>query len=85
MQPHLELQIDELVIDGLADIDRAQLGAAVQEELARLFTERGIPHNLQQNSTRLTLDGGTITVQPGAPSSVVGRQIAGSLYGGLQQ
>jgi hypothetical protein len=85
MQPNLELQIDELVIDGLPHLNRAQLGAIVQQELARLFAERGIPPALYQAHAVPSIEGGAITLQPGASTPAVGGQIAQALYGGFAQ
>jgi hypothetical protein len=84
-QPNLELQIDELVIDGLPHLHRAQLGAIVQQELARLFAERGVPPVLHQAHTHPWVDGGAITLQPGASTRTVAGQIAQAVYGGLTQ
>jgi len=83
IHPPLALQIDELVIHGLPHVDRAQLGSIVQQELTRLFAERGIPPALQQNRAIATIDGGAITVQPGTSTATVGSQIARAVYGGF--
>jgi hypothetical protein len=82
-QPNLELQIDELVVDGLPHLNRAQLGAIVQQELARLFAERGVPQALHLPHIAPSLDGGSITVQPGASTVTVAAQIAQAVYGGF--
>jgi hypothetical protein len=84
-QPNLELQIDELVIDGLPHLNRAQLGAIVQQELARLFAERGVPQALHRSHIAPSLDGGSIAVQPGASTVTVAAQIAQAVYGGFAQ
>ena len=83
--PHLELQIDELVIHGLPHLDRAQLGAIIQRELSRLFAEQGVPGSLQQPGAIAALNGGSFTVQPDAPLEAVGGQIARAMYGGFGQ
>lgn len=84
-QANLDLHIDELIIDGLPHVNGDQLGAIVRQELARLFTEQGIPPGLRQSGQMAALDGGAISVPPNAPVEAVGAQIARSLYGGFSQ
>ncbi len=82
MTRHLDLHIDALLVDGIAVADHASLGAAVQAELARLFTERGVPPSLGAGGA-VSLDGGRFTATPGAAPGTLGAQIAGAVYGGL--
>lgn len=82
--PHaIDLHIDELVLHGFARSDRDRIGAAIQQELTRLFTEQGIPPTLAQGQPIEQLNGGTFKVTTGIKPEVAGIQIAQSIYGGL--
>lgn len=81
--PHIDLHIDALVLDGFAHLDRAQLGAAVEAELARLFAEQGFTQAAGQTRYIPRLDGGSFETTPGAGADAVGRRIAQAVYGGL--
>jgi len=39
----IEVHIEELILEGFAPGDRWRVGAAVQEELGRLFSRQGVP------------------------------------------
>lgn len=81
--PNLDLYIENLILYDLPHLDHAQLGAVIQQELTRLFTERGIPTSLQQSHSVASLDGGTFTVSPDASVEAVGGKIAQAVYGGF--
>jgi hypothetical protein len=84
----LNLDIEELTLVGFSPLAHKRLGAVVEEELARLFGENGVPGWLEQRSALPILDGGAFQVRAGAPEGVLGRQIAGAVYramnGGLK-
>lgn len=82
---NVELQIEELVLQGFAPEDRYLIGEAVQEELARLLTERGVPPLLAQGGEVGHLDGGSFAMIPGMKAEAIGSQIAQAIYGGLNQ
>lgn len=85
MRPQeIELQIDELVLDGIDIRDQHRLGPALQNELQRLFTEQGIPASMQQRGSVPRLDGGAVNVTANAGADVIGTQIAQRVYGGLK-
>lgn len=81
----IEVQIDELVLDGFVGLDGAQIGAAVQQELARLLAEGEVSTFLMQSGAIAQMDGGALTVHPGANAEGLGAQIARAVYGGLTQ
>ncbi len=84
MTPYnLDFNIDELVLDGFINIDRERLGAAVERELTRLFTERGVSSALRQGGRTARLDGGAFDLAPHADADAIGAQIAQTVYGGL--
>ena len=77
-----ELHIDELVLNGITVRDQRAFGIALQAELQRLFTERGMPSSLQQGTTLTGLDGGILNVAD-SRADKLGTQVAGHLYQGL--
>ncbi len=84
MTPYnLDFNIDELVLDGFDGVDRERLGAAVEHELARLFTEQGVSAALRQGGRTARLDGGAFTLTPNADADAIGTQIAQAVFGGL--
>jgi hypothetical protein len=56
---------------------------AVENELGRLFSERGVPEPVREAGDVAALRGPDITVSPGAGPRRIGTSIAQSLYGGL--
>lgn len=79
----LELHIGELVLHGFPPSDRSHISAAIQQELARLLTEHGIPPALAQGGTIGRLDGGAFEIKAGTPPRIIGAHIAQAIYGGL--
>jgi hypothetical protein len=81
---NIELKIEQLVLHGFAPGDRHRIGAAIQQELARLLAEQGIPPGIVQGKTIEQFDGGAFEIKAGTPLRVIGAQIAQAIYGGLQ-
>ncbi len=77
----LELHIEELVLQGFSPGDRLRIGDALEIELARLITERGLPRWSEAPPMIEQLKGGSFKVTPSAPPQVVGEQLARALYG----
>jgi hypothetical protein len=75
----LELHIEELVLRGFVPGDRASIGKAVQTELARLLTQRGLP-GLAHTASIGRVDAGSFQVAPGARGSAMGVQLAHAVY-----
>ena len=83
-RPHVELHIERLVLDGIGGVDRANLGAAVQVELARLLTERGVPTSLSRPGHAGRVDGGRMALGPDVGAPALGTRIAEAIYRGFQ-
>jgi hypothetical protein len=81
--PVVELHIGELVLEGFPPLDQADLGAMVQQELARLLAERGLPAGLARGGEIASLDAGEFQVKQGSKAPEIGAQIAQAVYGGL--
>lgn len=78
----IDLHIEELVLEGFSPGDRHRIGAAVERELARLLTERGLPR-LTESLDVPRLDGGSFEMNRNATPEAVGGQVAGAVYGGV--
>ena len=79
----VELHIDELVLHGFDPTDHYRIGETVERELARLFSERGVPPSLAQDREILDLRGGTFEASPGAGTETVGTRVARAVYEGF--
>jgi hypothetical protein len=77
---NLELRVEELMLDGFAPTDRYRIGEAVERELARLFTERGVSPTLNQESETEYLDGGAFELKPNLGAEAIGVQVAQTVY-----
>ncbi len=80
----LHVHIDELILHGFEHLDRAELGAAVQHSLGRLFSEKGLPSSIRRGGQMNRLDGGSISMSANAGASMVGKQISQSIYRSFQ-
>jgi hypothetical protein len=83
----LELTIDQLVLDGLPALSRAEaeaLRVAVETELGRLFAERGFSAPVFRDATVTdALRTAPISIAVGARPSALGVQIARAVHGGM--
>jgi hypothetical protein len=79
----LELHIDALVLHGFAQGDRVRIGEAVRHELARLLTQQGIPECFARDGTVAEFRGDAIRIAHGVTPEMVGKQVAGAVYGRL--
>lgn len=79
----IEVDIDELVLHGFAAAGRRQIGDAVEQELARLLSERGWA-SLPASSMKIErLDAGQFTVAVGARPPAIGARLAQNLHRSL--
>ncbi len=79
----IELHVEEMVLHGFSPADRFRIGQAVEQELARLFTEQGAPPSLARKGEMAGLDGGSFEARPGSGVETIGAQVARAVYGGL--
>jgi hypothetical protein len=82
-QSAIDLHIDELILRGLPYAQRQRIAAAIEQELTRLLTERGVPSSLASGGfvPRIMLDGFSIPTD--AKPAAIGSQIARDIYGNL--
>ena len=71
---HIRITIDELILDGTADLDQAQLVHALQQALSVQAADHGLPRSVAIPQVRQDVDG--LSVEN------VARQIARTIYGG---
>lgn len=82
---NLVLEIEELVLDGFAGMDKDRISRALHLELERLFTEEGVPASVQAGGDIARLDGGSYKAEKGASAEQVGVQVARAVYGGMRR
>lgn len=82
---HITLHIDRLILDGVhvAPGDRAALLAAVEAELTRLLSARGLSSDVAAGGSLSAIRGGALHVSPGGTVEQLGVGIAGAAYSGL--
>jgi hypothetical protein len=82
---NVNLHIERLVLDGvdIAPGQRPLVQAAVEAELARLLAAGGLSPALTEGGALHRVPANAIQLNSGADSADLGRQIAGSVYGGI--
>lgn len=87
VRPDVDLHIDRLVLDGLpaGATGSRQLQAAVEAELGRLLTERGLPRALAIRGDIERVDAGQVKTGAIARPEAAGAEIARAVYGGLNR
>ncbi len=81
---NIELHIEELVLEGFAG-DRYRITAAVERELAALFTEQGAPQSLNRGGEIEHIDSGVIEASQGSKPEALGARVAQAVYRGLKR
>ena len=79
-QPSLELRIEELVLHGFAPGDRYTIRDTVEQELARLLGEQGVPNSLRVQRATDEIKGATFNAPHNAKPLAISQQIAQALY-----
>lgn len=80
-QHTLEVYIEELILHGFSTRDRYSIGAAVEMELSRLFTEQGLPSSFYNGNKIPSLNAGSFQLQ--RTEGAAGTQIANAVYTSL--
>ncbi len=81
----IEVRIGELVLDGFSSADATRIGAAVERELGRLFSEHGLPAGLVGGRAQPVVDAGAFAHAPEATPALTGSTVARSVYSGLKR
>ena len=77
----LRLNLDRLVVHGMAPAHAKALGPLVQRELQRLVAAGGVPAHLARGG-RIQPPSG-VTAAPGAAPEAVAAQVARAVYGAM--
>ena len=79
----IDLHIDELILRDVPYAQRQRIAAAIEQELTRLLTERGVPPSLARGGfvPRIKLD--DVQVAAGAKPAAIGNRIAQNIYSNL--
>jgi hypothetical protein len=75
----VELHIEHLVLQGLPG-DRSAIAAAVEQELARLLAERGLPPGLGEGDTAISVSSPVVRVPAGLRPEAIGARVAEAIY-----
>jgi hypothetical protein len=83
---NLRIQVGRLTLDGfnLPAGGEQLVQAAFETELARLFSEQPLPALLRSGGARRDLPGGALSISNWMDPADLGRQIARTLYKGMQ-
>jgi hypothetical protein len=76
----IEINIESLRLEGVERMDQDELAALVQDELARLIDQFGMPAALRDGGA-VEIGNRTIRVTPGASRRQIGREIAQGIAG----
>lgn len=85
MGVNLEVEIEELVLEGYPSADRRAIARAVERELASLLAERGLPASLERGGEVPHIDAGGFEASPQSGGEEIGAKVARSVYGGLKR
>lgn len=80
----VELHIDELVLQGFAASDRYRIAAAIEQELAQLVREHGLPAAIEAGSIA-ALNAGGFDVAANATPRAIGKHVAQAVYRAMTQ
>lgn len=82
----IHLHIERLVLDSvlLADGQAAQIGAALEQELARLLRAQGLATELSGGAALARANGGTLDLGRLRTPAQLGRSIAHAVHAGIQ-
>lgn len=81
----IDLKIKELVIHGLEPGQRHKIADALENELGRLISERGVPASLRHDGATERLDLGSFDIAMGTDSRQMGILVARAIYTGLDR
>lgn len=79
----IELNIDELVLEGFHPKDRIRIAEALERELAFLLASRSVPEMLQRDVYIRNVTAGQFSFPSNAPANLIGAKTAAAIYQGL--
>ncbi len=83
---NINLHIERLILDGLPveARDSALVQAAVEAELGRLLSERGIPSDLQTDVNQARIPAPTLRLNSSFHAKEIGTQIGAGIYSAFE-
>jgi len=81
----INLHIDKIVLDSIGQLNRGQLGLALEQELHRLISNQGLHSSFNQSSFINHVIARPISIAGRVREKQLGRQIANSVYKGMRQ
>jgi hypothetical protein len=85
MNKDIEINIEELVLNGFSPSDKHRIGNAVKMELSRLFAEKGCPEKFTNGVKIAEINAGEFKTSIQSNPRTTGNQIAQSIYNGLSR
>lgn len=76
----VDVAIEHLVLDGFEPQQSQAIKATLQEKLASLIEERGLPRKIQGSIHAGKLDAGSIHLPEGARPAQMGKQVAEVIF-----
>jgi hypothetical protein len=76
----VQVHIEELVLEGFDARDRYRIAEGLEQELAQVFAERGVPPGISKSVRIERFDAGEFQVTPGTAPKAVGAQVAQTLF-----
>jgi len=80
--PAIDIDIEELVLEGFPNGERFRIAGAVEKELTQLFRAQGPPALWAKGGDFARLDCVAFKMNAGQREGTIGAQIARSIYGG---
>ncbi len=80
----IDVRIEELVLHGIDSRERYRVADALEAELGRILSERGVPESLSEDRRIESLDLGSFQISCNKPESI-GRGLALAIYNWLCQ
>ena len=81
----INLNIDRIVLDGVAHLDHGQLSIAIERELHRLISTQGLHNSLYQSGAIDQISAKPIALNSPVREKNLGHKIANSVYRGMKQ
>jgi hypothetical protein len=84
-QKKIEINIDELILNGFSPNERYDIGESMEHELMQLFSEQGIPPQFEKGGEIGNIDGGEVEILQNFKSNAIGEQIARTIYRSIKK
>lgn len=83
MSKQLDLNIDQITLEGFSNIDQKSLAQSIESELTHLLKSQDLPSSFSAALSTRKLDFGHFDLPSNAGPKLIGRHIAKSIYSGF--